>query len=338
MKYIETINDLGVQNSFTTFEIYYSYQDDNELRLIYSNRNTLMIDIFRIKDNYKIISLKESKNINLSLRHFFNYKDKNDYLITTQHESDIVKLWNLSDSFKLVYSILTQYHSNIMSCLIIFEKNYIITSTGCSDTNTDYTHVYKFDDGSLNKKIIGSNLYSTYYLLYWYNKKDNNNYYLIECCYGKILIYNIISNELIKELKKAKNESDHYRAIIINEENNNKDYLCTSSDNGFVDIWDLEEGLLIKSIGTNSKCKFYEICQWSIRYIIVTDSENNSFSVIDIIDGKIISEIGGIHDDCVIGVKKIIHPIYGECLLSNDDEGKIKLWVNESYYIPFFNS
>ena len=39
LKYIETINDLGVQNSFTTFEIYYSYQDDNELRLIYSKRN-----------------------------------------------------------------------------------------------------------------------------------------------------------------------------------------------------------------------------------------------------------------------------------------------------------
>ena len=335
LKYKETINDTGVQNSFTTFEIYYSYQDDNELRLIYSNRNTLMIDIFRIKDNYKIVSLKENNNINLSLRHFFNYRNKSDYLISTQHETDIVKLWNLSDNFKLVYSILTQYHSNIMSCLIIFEINYLITSTGCSDTNTDYTHVYKFDDGSLNKKIIGSNIYSTYYLLYWYNKKDNN-YYLIECCCGKILIYNIFSNELVKELKKGKNESDHYRAIIITEENSNKDYLCSSSDNGFIDIWELEGGLLIKSIGTNSRCKFYEICQWSKRFIIVADSENNSFIIVDFIDGKIIGEIGGVHEDCVIGVKKINHPIYGETLLSNDDEGKINLWVIGDYNIPFF--
>ena len=188
----------------------------------------------------------------------------------------------------------------------------------------------------MNKKIIGSNLYSTYYLLYWYNKKDNN-YYLIECCCGKILIYNIISNELVKEFKKVKNESDHYRAIVITEENNNKDYLCSSSDNGFIDIWELEGGLLIKSIGTNLRCKFYEICQWSKRYIIVSDSENYSFSIVDVIDGKIINEISGIHEDCVICVKKIRHPIYGEALLSNDDEGKIKLWVNMDYDIPFFS-
>ena len=117
---------------------------------------------------------------------------------------------------------------------------------------------------------------------------------------------------------------------------NDINYLCTSSDNGYVDIWELENGLLIQSIGTNSRCKFYEICPWSNKYIIVADSNNNSFCVIDVKDGKIISEIGGQHEDCIIGVKTILHPIYGEALLSNDDEGKIKLWVNEDYEISFF--
>ena len=77
-----------------------------------------MIDIIRIKDNVLITSLKDNKNINLTLRHFFNYRDTNNYLVSTQHECNIVKLWNLSDNFKLVYSIFTQYHCNILSFYI----------------------------------------------------------------------------------------------------------------------------------------------------------------------------------------------------------------------------
>ena len=327
LTYKETIITTGFQEAFELFDIYYSFNNNKELRLITPNKNNIDIDIIRIKDKNLITTLKGHLYPISSIRHFFNKNDCKDYLISSEFENYLVKLWNLSE-FKLVYSILTQYHSNIFSCLYIDNLNYFIISTGHNDINTDYTHVYKFDDGSLIKKIFDTNTHSTYYILYYFYE---NNHYLIECGCGKIYIYNILTNELFKELKKEKNESDHYSACIIN---NN---LCVSSDNGYIDIWDLNNGNLIKSINCK-KSNFYGIISWNEKFLIVADSANYSFCIIDIKIGKKISNIGGIHQGGVICLKKIIHPIFGESLLSNDDEGDIKLWIINNILINYFSN
>ena len=314
--YKETILTTGFQEAFELFDIYYAFNNNKELRLVTTNKNNIDIDIIRIEDKKHITTLKGHLYPISSIRHFFNKNDCNDYLISSEFENYIVKLWNLSE-FKLVYSILTQYHSNIFSCLFIDYLNYFIISTGHTDINTDFTHVYKFEDGSLIKKIVDTNTHSTYYILYYFY---DNNHYLIECGCGKIYIYNILTNELFKELKKEKNESDHYSACIIK-----KNILCVSSDNGCIDIWNLINGNIIKSINCKN-CKFYGIISWNEKYVIVADSANYSFNVIDVEIGKNISRIGGIDEGGVICLKKIMHPIFGEGLLSNDDEGDIKLW------------
>ena len=42
--------------------------------------------------------------------------------------------------------------------------------------------------------------------------------------------------------------------------------------------------------------------------------------------GRIISSIYSKHEKGIMNIKKIVHPIYGECLLSCGLEGDIILW------------
>ena len=55
---------------------------------------------------------------------------------------------------------------------------------------------------------------------------------------------------------------------------------------------------------------------------------DKTIKLIELNNGLIIKSLKN-HDNSVITVKKIIHPKYGECLVSqNSGKSKIKLWKN----------
>ena len=172
--------------------------------------------------------------------------------------------------------------------------------------------------------INNTNNIEIFYLLSWNNKK-NNKYYIIQFSYKKILINNLLEDELYSELKQEnQNNYNHYSGFLYNKDNN--DYLCSSSSNGYINIWDLYNKKIFKIINTNN-CKLAHIIEWNNKYIIVTDVNNKSFKIIDLDENKIISNIEGQHKDWVICIKKIYHPIYGESLLSASKDKTIKLWI-----------
>ena len=54
---------------------------------------------------------------------------------------------------------------------------------------------------------------------------------------------------------------------------------------------------------------------------------NNSIKLIDLNTKKVIKDLNG-HKKRILSIKKIIHPKYGECLISQDaDDSQIKLWI-----------
>ena len=161
-----------------------------------------------------------------------------------------------------------------------------------------------------------------FYLLCWHNKK-NNNYYVIKLSSECVIIENLFEKEKNYVLKEYPEDS-HLNGFIYTKDNN--DYLCYSSTNGYVNIWDLYEKKIFKRIYIEG-CYLLYIIPWNEKYIIVADYYNRSFKVIDIESGKTISDIGGQHKGKVICVKKIFHPIYGESLLSASEDMTIKLWT-----------
>jgi len=211
--------------------------------------------------------------------------------------------------------IIILLHQHIVHHMIM------ITSNTLDDNDKSATKIYSLNNGQFIKYINNTNKNSIYYLLSWYNKK-NNKYYIIQLAYKKIIINNLLEDELYSELIQQP-ENFHYSGFIYNR--NNNDYLCSSSLNGYINIWDLYNKNILKTINTNN-CYLMHIIKWNNKYIIVADYFNKSFKIIDLDENKIISNIGGQHTDNVKCIKKIYHPIYGESLLSCGDDKYIKFW------------
>ena len=95
--------------------------------------------------------------------------------------------------------------------MIIFEMNYIITSTE-GKSEEDYSRIYSLTNGKRIANIENTNKNETLCLLKWcYNKK----YYLIELCYRNILIYDLSNRKLYKNLTENSNLSKYYYSDLL---------------------------------------------------------------------------------------------------------------------------
>ena len=223
--------------------------------------------------------------------------ENNEYLISADNNK-IVIIWDITmgvNNYKIKYQIDTKYEGNIYSCLLIFPhtiddnyNNYIITSTynTSDDIDKSSTKIYSLNNGIFIKYINNTNNNQIFYLLSWYNKK-NNKYYIIQFSYSKIIINNLIEDELYSELKQEP-EDNHFSGFIYEKENN--DYLCSSSSNGNINIWDLYNKTIFKVINTN-KCFLANIIEWNNKYIIVANFKNKSIKIIDLEENKMIYDI-----------------------------------------------
>ena len=337
LKYKYDITDVNESYGLNDiFEVFLSYKDNKEY-IISPNKNNYNLDVYILFENKKVSSLEGHKNKISTIRYFINKIDNSEYLISAD-KNKIVIIWDISNDYKIKYQIETNYLKNIYSCLLIFNdkeedmnKNkdnfvdygYIITSSNSTSDNTSdsATKIYSLNNGTYIRYIHNSNTYVIWYLLSWYNKKNNINY-IIELSSRKIVINNLLEDELYAELVHLP-EHNHYSGFIYNE--NENDYLCSSSQNGFVHIWDLYNKNFVKKININ-ECNLLHIIQWNNKYAIVADSWNKSFKIIDLKIYKVISQIKGHHTQNALSVKKIYHPIYGELLLSAAADKTIKLW------------
>ena len=69
-----------------------------------------------------------------------------------------------------------------------------------------------------------------------------------------------------------------------------------------------------------------EVCLWDHEFLFV-GCDDCLINLINYKSGKYIKWLKG-HKDKVISIKKILHPKYGNCLLSQSPEiDSIKLWV-----------
>ena len=249
------------------FEVYISRKDNKEY-LVSPNNNNYKLDVISLLENKIIISLKGHNNHIRTIRYFINNINSEEYLISADNDI-IVIIWEITYDFNMKFKINTNYSDNIYSCLLLFdlinENNYIVTSSYAQleDNDKSATKLYSLENGQLIKYIIYSNKSAVYYLLSWYNKK-NSKYYIIQFTFKAILINSVIDDELYCELIQEP-EDNHLSGFIFNLDN--KDYLCSSSYNGYINIWDLFNKSIHKIISTND-CVLCHIIQWNNKYVL----------------------------------------------------------------------
>ena len=100
--------------------------------------------------------------------------------------------------------------------------------------------------------------------------------------------------------------------------------MIESSCKGIIRIWDFHSAKLLNIINVINGW-LNSICLWNEDYLFV-GCYDCTIKLIELQKGKIITNLKG-HKNRILTIKKIIHPKYGECLVSQDsEESEIKLW------------
>ena len=320
------------------FEVYRSIKD-NEDYLVSPNKLNFHLDVITLKDNKFYGSLKGHQKKVTSVRYFLNNLNNNEYLISSD-EMGIVFVWDITDSYKKLYTINTKYNDIIYSCLLVFtgegyenvnsnnanHNGYIITSTFdiSKENQNSATKIYSIDNGEFVNYIKNTNTNSVFYLLSWLNKKDNRNY-IIQFCYMKILINNLLDEDDVYAELSQEQKLSHYSGFIYEKKDEDKAYLYSSSKNGIINIWDLYNKVLVNNINITGSILCH-IIQWDDKYAIVADYNGKSFKVINLETLKVEQNIGESHTKEVKSIKKIKHPLLGDSLLTAGNDNVIKLW------------
>ena len=325
------------------FEVFKSIKD-NEDFLVSPNKTNFHLDIITLKDNKFYGALKGHQKKVTSVRYFLNNYNNNEFLISSD-EMGIVFIWDIVNSYRKLYTINTKYNDIIYSCLLVFtgEANentnsnydnnnntnntgYIITSTFdiSKENQNSATKVYSLENGEFINYIKNTNTNSVFYLLSWINKRDNRNY-IIQFCYMKILITNLLEDEEVYAELSQEQKLSHYSGFIYEKKEEDKAYLYSSSKNGIINIWDLYNKVLVNNININGSILCH-IIQWDDKYAIVADYNGKSFKIINMESLRVENDIGGSHTKEVKSIKKIRHPYLGDSLLSAGNDNMIKLW------------
>ena len=122
------------------------------------------------------------------------------------------------------------------------------------------------------------------------------------------------------------NDESIHNSVVINN-NKNIIKLKESRYDGNIRIWNFHSGNLINKIFI-SQYQLNGICLWDNNYLFV-GCKDKTIKMVEIKNGLIVKNLIG-HNNIVLTVKKIFHPKYGECLISqNYAESEIKLWIND---------
>ena len=308
-----TSYSIGTNNSFCVFK-----SINDILILIYAN------DIFSII-SYNILDFKLINEIKhahdkyiINFRHYLDKNNNNNNRdLVLSNDSNNIKIWNFN-YLECILNIQNIYYGGIMfsSCFLNDSENiYVVAS------NYKFGPIKIFD---FNKQKIKEMSYS------------NDGIYFIDCYYDKALAQNFIitgNDNYIKSYDYEKNniyhiylddniKENHISFIINIKEENEK--IIDASEAGNIRIWEFHSGTLLKKIKFDIKLNC--ICFWSDEYYFI-GCRNKDIKLINLKKINMEKNLRG-HDDRVVTIKNISHPIYGNCLISQNLEfGKIKLWI-----------
>ena len=308
--------------SDNTFEVFKTIQ--NSFYLIYSNKNKSII-CFNLIDKKKLIEIKNAHNDYITnFRYYLDKKKKRDLILSISCDDRNIKLWDVNN-WECLLNISNIYNNGFIysSCFINDNNNnnnYILTSNYNLYGDSEQIKVYDFN-GQKIKEIEGSNECTSFIDAYYDIKKSKN--YIITGNTNYVKSYDFYKNETFR--KYSDNYNNTHLSIIIND-NNEETKLIESCYDGNIRIWNFYSGLLLNKIKIGDSW-LYGICLWNNNYLFVGCSDK-SIKLIDLSELFIVKNFKG-PTNSILTIKKIVHPEYGECLITQGyNEDQIKIWIN----------
>jgi WD40 repeat protein len=298
------------------FCVFNSFNNQN-LVVWGSSLNSL---VFYDLDNDKIIKTIDNAHYQLiyCCRHYPNKKKKIDYIITTSSNRS-VKVWNANNFTCEVDIKMTYTNKSIFSACLIFDVNDVHNLIVTSSPN-DFMKIFDFN--AKLKYIFGSSDNNTIFVNNYYDTKIKTHY-IINGSGSDIKSYDL-RNRQIYNRYVGKPRSFHTSAVVF--ENKSEVTLIECDGNGYIRLWNFHTAELIKTIYIRPFIILRGMCLWNNKYLIVGSSDHQ-IKLVDLKLGKIVQTFKE-HTGKVCTVEKIESKKYGECLLSQGLDGKIKLWTS----------
>ena len=304
-----------------TFIVFQSF--DNIFYLIYSKRRSIIS--YDLIKNKKINEIKNAHNEDISnFRYYSDNQNKNNLIISISKIDNNITLWNI-DKLECLFNIKNLNEDGLLySACFLNEKDqiYIISSNWCA-SNSDPIKVFDLK-GNKIKEINNSND-KTYYIDTYYDNKLKINF-IINSNKNYIKSYDFNKNNIYHKYFDNDN-NDHSNIIIYDKENLIQ--IIESSTDGIIRVWDFHSAELLREIKIRIiNYGIYSICLWNNEYIFAS-FEDKTIKLINLKNGKIIKSLFG-NNETIFTIKKIIHPKYGECIISQGRRyEQIKLWIKK---------
>ena len=317
---------VGDANFNNTFIIFKSVLDI--ITLVYASKNNSIIS-YNMETYQKINEYKNAHegNIIIFLKHYFDIINIKDLMISIGKDSKDLKIWNLNKHEIIYYYQNIIKYGSINAACILSDNNNICFIPGNFSKNyneIESLKVYNLN-GSIRKEIGDSEpdiyLIDSYYDIYF------SQYYIITCNLGYVKSYDYKKNKVYH--KYCSYDNWRHTNFIINNENKNVK-LMESSYDGNIRIWNFHNGELLNQIYISDKPISF-ICLWNNEYCFVSCTEDFFFEKIDLNKGEVVKNIYKKENDYrqnLTPVIKIYHPIYGECLVFENNKNQIELWKN----------
>ena len=306
-------------NNFIIFDSIYK-----EKYLVYGTKNyTIHFYDLNLENVTKRIKKAHDYEIT-NFRHIFDKNYIRDLLLTISDQIKNIKIWDVKNADCLV-NIRKAYDEGFLfsACFLIdqiHKINYIISI----NYDKEFLKIYDFE-GKIVNKIDGSQDKS--YLVDTFFNSYQKKYYIIVGNDNYIVSYFFETRTIYKKYYDQGSTSMHMNFVLNFRGKEINLIECDTS--GYVRIWDFDTGLLLNKYTVGKKLKLGGICLWDKNFLFV-GSNDKKIKIIDLENGSKIDSIRC--NNTISTIKKVNHPIYGECLLfvAKSNDGFIQMWKNEN--------
>ena len=282
-----------------------------------------LIQVISLEDGKVVKVLEGHEDRVLNIRYFYNKETEKEYLVSADRKYKII-VWDINDDYKLLKKIECKYQGFIYSNVLVFRNNSIFLIT--SSITSEPAKIVDITKDEAPREI-GSTKDLTIFFMETYKK--NSIDYLILCGKSKIRIIDLFPEDepFIKDFDTSKDQEVNMYGLIYKYDG--KDYFISSCTYGGILIIDLENMQQKGEMKIFDGCNLYNIVQWNEKYLLLLDSKNNKILVMDLKDNRIISKMAFKELYCPRYMKKVIHPVYGEALLTVDINYNLNLFIHE---------
>jgi len=322
------------------------FQSVNKLLiLIYANFDNEIIAYNYIKDE-KLCEVKNAHKRYITNFEHSIYNNK-DLIISISTDDNNIKLWNI-DNWSCILNLENIYTNGKIysACFLNYNNELFIIASNihkesvrgfwkCELKYLNPEPIKIYDLNGNQKKEIKSNTNkdNTFFIDTYYDK-NSSKAFIITGNFGYIKSYDYKDDKVYH--KYSGDNNVYYSSVVVFKDKGIIKLAAYGSDFK-IGIWDFQTAKLLSNIeiikqDSNSLNKvpnyisLFDICLWNEKYLIAGGI--TKLYIIDLYKLQLIKFLL-IYKQNVKTIKKIIHPQYGECLLTKGrGDGPITLWAN----------